>query len=68
MGWAKLSRIPPNEVFHGKTFTVPYIYSTQTTPLWQSLYIYLRKNFHGTLENCKKHKSLAQRIFPTYGN
>ena len=25
--WAKLSRIPPNEVFHRKTFTVPYVYN-----------------------------------------
>ena len=25
--WAKCSRIPPNEVFHRKTFVVPYIYN-----------------------------------------
>ena len=31
--WAKLSRIPPTEVFHGKTFTVPYIYNTYYTKL-----------------------------------
>ena len=23
--WAKLSRIPSNEAFHGKTFMVPYV-------------------------------------------
>ena len=23
--WIKLSQIPPNEVFHGKTFAVPYV-------------------------------------------
>ena len=32
--WAKLSRIPPSVVFHGKTFAVPYIYNTKTTPLY----------------------------------
>ena len=26
--WAKLSRIPPNVVFHGKTFAVSYVYNT----------------------------------------
>ena len=26
--WAKLLRIPPNVVFHGKTFAVPYVYNT----------------------------------------
>ena len=27
-------------------------------------HLYSRENFHGTLENQEKHKSLAQRIFP----
>ena len=27
-------------------------------------HLYLRKSFHSTPENCEKHKSLAQRIFP----
>ena len=27
-------------------------------------YLYSRKNFRGTPENCEKRKSLAQRIFP----
>ena len=26
--------------------------------------LYSRKHFHGTIENCENHKSLAQRIFP----
>ena len=29
--------------------------------------VLLWKNFHSTLENCEKHKSLAQRILPIYG-
>ena len=29
--WAKLSRIPPNVVFHGKTIVVPYVYNIKTT-------------------------------------
>ena len=58
--WAKLSQIPPNVVFHGKTFTVPYV-----TTLKQRHYTKLIskdswENFRGALEN---RESLAQRIF-----
>ena len=37
--WAKLSRIPPSVVFHGKTFAVPYVYITKTTPLYEACII-----------------------------
>ena len=40
--WAKLSWIPPNEVFRGKAFAVPYVYNTQTMPLYEACI-----NFHG---------------------
>ena len=34
--WAKLSWIPPNVVFHGKTFAVSYVYNTKTVPLYEA--------------------------------
>ena len=37
--WAKLLQIPPNVVFHRKTFAVPYIYNTKTTPLYEACII-----------------------------
>ena len=37
--WAKLSQIPPNVVFHEKTFVVPYVYNTQTMPLYEACVI-----------------------------
>ena len=61
--WAKLSRIQLNEVLHGKTFAVALRLQHYNNAIIQSLYIYSWKNFHGALENCKKRKSLAQRIF-----
>ena len=42
---------------------VPYVYNTKTTPLHEACIIF-RENFHDTLENREKRKSLAQRIFP----
>ena len=52
---------------HGKTFAVPYIYNTKTTPLYEACIIkliYSRENFCGALENRKNRESLAQQIFP----
>ena len=37
--WAKLSWIPPNVGFHGKTFVMPYVYNTKTTPLYEACII-----------------------------
>ena len=55
--WAKLSRIPPNVVFAVKTFTVPYVYNTKTTPLYEACIIKLI--FTGKLSRC----SLKPRKF-----
>ena len=57
--WAKLSRIPPNVVFHGKTFAVPY---NCYNAIIQSIYNInkdSRENFRGALENHENHESLA---------
>ena len=62
--WAKLSWIPPNVVFHGKTFAVPYVCNNATI---QSIYNINKdswENFRSALENSENHKSLAQQIFP----
>ena len=49
-----LSWIPPNEVFHGKTFTVPYVYNTTyMTPLNNNNSL---ENFRGALETAKNMK------------
>ena len=55
--WAKLLQIPPNEVFHGKTFAVPYICNNIIIRSFYNINKDSRENFHGDLEN---RKSLAQ--------
>ena len=59
--WAKHSRIPPNVVFHGKTFAVPYVCNNAIIRSFYNTNEDSQENFQGALEN---HKSLAQQIFP----
>ena len=55
--WAKLSRIPPNVVFHRKTFAVPYVYNTLTMPLYKACIKIHGENFRGALENREKRET-----------
>ena len=62
--WAKLLQIPPNEVFHGKTFAVPYVCNNAIIRSFYNINKYSWENFHGAFENRENRISLAQRIFP----
>ena len=50
--WANLLQIPPNVVFHGKTFAVQHLNNAIT----QSLYKDSQKNFRSALETVKNAK------------
>ena len=57
--WAKLSWIPLDKVFIGKLLQCLTFKTLKQRHYIQSLNKYSRKNFCGTLENCKKSESLA---------
>ena len=62
--WAKLSRIPPNEIFTGKLLwylMAEALKQCQYTKLVYNINKHLWKNSCGTLKN---HENLAQWIFP----
>ena len=67
--WAKLLQIPPNVVFHGKTFVVPYVYPTLTTSLYKACILQINiqgKTFAVLLKTTKKVKVSPSESFPVY--